>query len=307
MSRAVTARQPLTGDEIYATITHLNDDHAEALLYCVRAFTPQWKAERAELRQLFSGGFEVDCAGQRFFVPFVGEGTLEEQVQATFLEAMKRLGVWPPRRVAHWQLEKNERVGAHFRRLTLALNGDDRSDWRPGDSCRFDVAEGQTPRPYTLRRVDAGRVLVDIYSHESSPGSRWARELRPGETVTARGERHELFPDFAAGETWLLGDETALPTIAALLETWPHHFPLHVLLQVRDAGDRAYLDEVPLPPEARLTWVDHLQDAAGWPGTAPAAVWAAAEVGASLALKKTLKARFPAADVNTIGYWRQAP
>lgn len=303
----MTVRTPLTGNGISAIIAHLNDDHAEQLLYCVRAFTPQREAERAELRQLFSDGCEVDCAGQRYFVPFVGGGRLEEQLRATSLEAMKRLGVWPPRRVAHWRLEKNERLGANFRRLTLHLNSDDRRDWRPGDCCRFDVAEGQTPRPYTLRRVDAGRVLLDIYSHEDSPGSRWARELQPGETVTARGERHELFPDFAAGETWLLGDETALPTIAALLEGWEHLHPLHVLLSVGHVGDRAYLDEAALPPPARVTWVDDLQDAAGWPDHAPAAVWAAAEVGVSLALKKTLKARFPAADVKTIGYWRQTP
>lgn len=303
----MTAHTPLMGSEIQEIIAHLNDDHTEELLYCVRAFTPQREAERAELRQLFSDGFEVDCASQRYFVPFVAGDSLEEQLRATSLEAMKRLGVWPPRRVAHWRLEKNEQLGANFRRLTLHLNGDDRRDWRPGDCCRFDVAEGETPRPYTLRRVDAGRVLLDIYSHDGSPGSCWAEGLQPSETVTARGERHELFPDFAVGETWLLGDETALPTIAALLEGWEHLHPLHVLLSVRNVGDRAYLNEVTLPPQARVTWVPDLQDAAGWPGSVPAAVWAAAEVGASLALKKTLKAHYPAADVKTIGYWRQTP
>lgn len=301
-------RQALQGDDIQSAIAHINEYHAEELLYCVRAFTPWRAAERAEMRQLFHNGFEVECAGERQFIPFVPADSLKEAMRATSLEAMKRLGVWPPRRVAHWTVQKNERLGKNFRRLTLHLNGDDRSDWCPGDCCRFDVAPDETPRPYTLRKVIGGCVLVDIYCHAGSPGSQWAEQLLPQAQITARGERHELFPDFSVGEAWLLGDETALPTIAALLETWTNAHPVHVLLSVKDAGDRAYLDGVRLPAQARISWLEGdnaLLTATTLPGY-PAAIWAAAEVGVSLTLKKRLKQHFPDAEVRTIGYWRGA-
>lgn len=307
----MTARQPLEGTEIQAAIDHINDDHTEELLYSVRAFTPHAEAEQARLTRLFADGFEVECLGERLFIPFMPAATLEEAMRVTSLEAMKRLGVWPPRRVAHWTVEKNERLGASFRRLHLNLNGDDRSDWRPGDCCRFDVAEGEHPRPYTLRKVDGDRVLVDVFCHENSSGTRWVNSLAGGSLVKARGERHELFPDFTGGEAWLLGDETALPTIAALLEGWTLPYPVHVLLEVADKGDREYLADVTLPPRVGVTWLSRqgvvgyaLQSAVKAQTTSPAAIWAATEVSASIALKKVLKSRFPAADVKTIGYWR---
>ena len=305
MSRGERSGGGTDGGDV-ALLTRLNEDHAEQVLYCVRAFTPRRDAERAEVLGLRPEGLEVLCAGERHVIPLAPAASLQAAFEATALDAMKRLGVWPPRRVAHWTLTQNSRVGAHFRRLTFDLGGDDRSDWRPGDSCRFDVADGDTPRPYTLRRLEGWRDQLDVFCHEQTPGTLWATGLSPGMQVTVRGERHELLPDFTRGATWLLGDETALPTIAALLEGWRESGPLRALLKLRDLRDRAYLDGVAWPETVQVQWVDDLVAAAQAQDGTPAAVWAASEVGEALALGKTLRSRFPTAEVRIIGYWRRA-
>lgn len=287
------------------SLTRFNDDHAEQILYCVRAFTPHHEAERAEVVEMQTDCLTVLCGGERLVVPLLRAESPQAAFEVTVREAMRRLGVWPPRRVAHWTVMQSKRLGVHFRRLTLHLDKDDRSDWRPGDSCRFDVTAEALPRPYTLRRVHEKTALIDIYCHEGSAGSHWAQSLQIGDVVTARGERHELFPDFTAGETWLLGDETALPTIAALLERWTAPARVQVFLQLRDAGDRAYLDEVRLPPSTRIHWVNDLLTAVEGQANPPAAVWAAGEVGQVMRLRQSLKTQYPTADIRAIGYWKR--
>lgn len=308
----------LTPAAASALIAHINDDHLEQLLYCVRAFTPVSAATDARITALHEDGAEVEAVQggvrSRQFIPLGGEAdTLEGRFEALAVDAMKRLGVWPPRRVTTWTVTHNRVLSAHFRRLTFTLGGDARTDWQPGDSCRFDVAPG-VMRPYTLRRVQGGVAEVDVYGHDGSPGTVWARGLTAGDEVTVRGERHEIYPDWTRGRAALLGDETALLAIAALLEHWTAPEGPAVLLELADAADRAYLDGVPLPGGTAVTWLNRhgaagaaLRAAANDLPFTPGAVWAAAEVQAATALRHDLKRRWPDADVKAIGYWRAAP
>lgn len=316
-------REPIQTEDAAYTIGHVNEDHVAEMLLCVRAFTDIQDPIDVKLTALYPDGVQGDvtsAAGQRsVFIPYSVEGPAHEAIRATVAAAMKKLGIKPEQRVAHWQVTENRVLSPHFRRLMLDLGEDARPDWAAGYCCRFVLPvksqKGEDPstRPYTLRRVDAGRAAVDIYCHDDTPGSRWAMNLKVGDQVTVRGGRHEPFPDFSAGPGLLLGDETALPTIAALLESWAHQYPLQVLLEVDDAADQLYLDEVELPQGCQVGWVTR-GDGAGVKLLAavkrleqtPAAVWGATEVEAAKHLRAYLNTicGLSAQQGRVTGYWQ---
>lgn len=133
-------------------------------------------------------------------------------------------------------------------------------------------------RYYTLRHASrssddapfADRAEVDVYLHtdehgQPSSGSQWARSLRPGDIVLSNAEYHEHTDHLHQGQTVLLGDETALPTIAAILEGWRNSLPPVVFSITAHAADQAYLPDTLLPPGTRLHRISS-QDGSGGEG-----------------------------------------
>jgi len=113
------------------------------------------------------------------------------------------------------------------------------------------------PRPairtYTVRRFDAaeGELDVDFVLHEGhGPAAAWARDARPGAWVgvSEPGGRYE--PDPAAAFHVVIGDETALPAVATVLDVLPAGVPALAFLEIADAGE-----EQLLPGAAQLHWV----------------------------------------------------
>lgn len=109
---------------------------------------------------------------------------------------------------------------------------DGRPAWPAGED-RPDV------RIYTLRRVDvaAGEVDIDFVLHEGAamPGARFATEAQAGDVVGMTGPGGGL----ARQADWMLlvGDETALPAIARMLEEMPAHGQVVVRVEVADEGE----------------------------------------------------------------------
>ncbi|WP_437693475.1 siderophore-interacting protein [Sorangium sp. So ce176] len=110
-------------------------------------------------------------------------------------------------------------------------------------------------RTYSVRRYDAqaGELDVDFVLHgDDGPASRWARRARPGDRLGIAGPGG---PDPMLGPAdWYLlaGDLSALPAIAALLETLPATARGHALVAVPDASEIQHLAR---PPHVALTWV----------------------------------------------------
>jgi NADPH-dependent ferric siderophore reductase len=118
-------------------------------------------------------------------------------------------------------------------------------------------------RTYTVRRFDpdAAELDVDFVLHEGhGPAAAWARDARPGAWVGVSEPGGRYVPDPAADFHVVIGDETALPAVATVLDALPAGVPAFAFLEVADAGE-----EQDLP--ASVTWVHRGPAAAGVPLT----------------------------------------
>ncbi|MGC4808436.1 siderophore-interacting protein [Micromonospora sp. DT233] len=122
---------------------------------------------------------------------------------------------------------------------------------------RRDLPPQQWPRlrAYTLRAWDpaAGELTIDIVHHgDVGVGGPWAARLRPGDPVMFVGPGGAYAPSPDADWHLLVGDESALPAIAAALARLPLGAPAKVFVEISDAAE-----EQPLPSAGavELTWL----------------------------------------------------
>ena len=80
----------------------------------------------------------------------------------------------------------------------------------------------------------------------------WAATVEPGESIGFHGPGGGYAPDPAAVTHLLVGDEAALPAIAAALDVLPEDASAEVFVEVADADHRIPLRET---SRTRLTWV----------------------------------------------------
>ncbi|GAA1332340.1 siderophore-interacting protein [Pseudonocardia xinjiangensis] len=108
-------------------------------------------------------------------------------------------------------------------------------------------------RTYTVRRFDpgSGELDVDFVLHEGhGPAAAWARDARPGSWVGVSEPGGRFEPDPAAEFHVVIGDETALPAVATVLDALPPGVPALAFLEVADSGE-----EQDLPGAADVRWV----------------------------------------------------
>ena len=178
-------------------------------------------------------------------------------------------------------------------------------------------APEQEWRNYTVRRHDpvAGEIDVDVVLHEPRGlACTWANELAPGAPVGYAGPRVDFAPRDDAEWLLLCGDETALPAIAAILESPPPARRVVAVVEIADAHEEHPLA---LPDGAEVRWVhrdgapaattSHLADALrdlplpDGPGQA----WGAAESRIARELRTVLREErgMPRRHVKATGYW----
>lgn len=110
-------------------------------------------------------------------------------------------------------------------------------------------------RRYTVRDWDAERRLltIDFVVHgDRGVAGPWARSARPGDLLQFTGPSGGYAPDPDADWHLMIGDESALPAIAAALAQVPVGTPVRLLAEV-DGPD----DELPLacPGELDVCWL----------------------------------------------------
>ena len=210
-------------------------------------------------------------------------------------------------------------LGPTFREIRLqgaALHG---FRFAPGQDLMLRLPRGNgevVSRRYTFRRADpvAGTADLNVVMHGDGPAARWARSVRPGQTLReAVGPRGKITLDAAAEWHLFLGDETYVPGTLAMLEALTPDALASAVLEIPEAAD-----EQPFArqPSQEIRWLhrhgaapgdprrlfEALRDRPFPPGRGH--VYIAAELRVALALRDDLLAQgFPRNQISAKGYW----
>ncbi len=175
----------------------------------------------------------------------------------------------------------------------------------------FATADGPVRRSYTIRNFDraAGTIDIDFVVHgtEGVAGP-WAATARPGDTLVMGGVGGGYRPAPHAPWHLLVGDESALPAIAAALEEVPKGAQVHAYIEIADATQTIDLAHP-------VTWVP--RDGAPYGVTLlakvleldlpaqPGHVFLHGEAGMVRELRRHLRAHgYPMSAMRISGYWR---
>jgi NADPH-dependent ferric siderophore reductase len=174
------------------------------------------------------------------------------------------------------------------------------------------TAPGQfQTRYYTVRSWNGSQMVIDVVVHDHGLVTEWASGDCVGDTVTISEPKSAFAMPDAARWLFLVGDLTALPAIARIIETHGH-----------DPGRRvvAWIEADEEPPEyvgadAEVHWLrppDGVETATAqvverieWPDE-EGYFWMAGESAQMRAIRKHLmrEVRLPSSAYHVMGYWR---
>lgn len=180
----------------------------------------------------------------------------------------------------------------------------------------LDPQDAPRLRSYTVRAFDAAtrELTLDLVVHgDEGVAGPWAASAQPGDEVLLLGPGGAWSPDPSAAAHLLVGDASALPAIAVVLERLPADAVGHVVVEVHDADD-----ELPLaaPAGVRVHWrhtglgvpgVALVEAVLALPGLpAPVSAFLHGEAGAVRELRRHLRADRGIAreNLSVSGYWR---
>lgn len=194
------------------------------------------------------------------------------------------------------------------------IEGDDTVSWYRS---YLEMPDERRPpmRTYTVRRhrPERGEIDVDFVLHgDHGPASRFASHAKPGQLVGMLGPGGIYQPPEEHDWQLLIGDETAMPAIGAILAELPAGTPVRVYVQIGDQRDRQRFET---DAEADVHWIprtgagEPLLDAvraAQLPEGTPY-VWISGEAGMVKTMRRHM-VRDRGVDKRLIsftGYWRQ--
>ncbi|MEV4469663.1 siderophore-interacting protein [Nonomuraea salmonea] len=187
----------------------------------------------------------------------------------------------PDTRVDHHQgiVQRTERISRHMVRVVVGGEGlahfstdgctdhyvklvfpyEDVDYPRPFSmkTCRETMPRAHWPRlrTYTVRAwdPDALELTLDFVVHgDEGLAGPWAAQAAPGDELIMLGPGGGYAPDPDAAWHLLVGDESALPAIAAALEALPEGAPAHVFVEVDAPEDELKLETA---ADAHITWL----------------------------------------------------
>lgn len=177
------------------------------------------------------------------------------------------------------------------------------------------MPDGERPpmRTYTLRRrrdhPDGVEIDVDLILHGDGPGSAWARDAAPGDRLCVTGPYGIYAPRPEHDAVLLVGDETAVPAVGAIVESLQPGERTEVVLEVSSAAEVQNWESA---GRVEVTWVHGGPDlldvvrANDLPGRRPY-VWLAGEASRVRDLRRHLvrERGVDKGDIRFQGYWRR--
>ncbi|MEU1129267.1 siderophore-interacting protein [Streptomyces sp. NPDC005900] len=169
-------------------------------------------------------------------------------------------------------------------------------------------------RTYTVRSWDPGarELALDFVIHgDEGLAGPWARDVRPGATIRMLGPGGGYAPDAGADWHLLVGDESALPAIAAAAEALPEGAVARIFVEVEGPEE-----EQKIATDAEVVWLHRAGRPVGralieavrsleWPaGDVQAFVHG--EAGFVKELRRLLRVEHevPRERLSVSGYWR---
>lgn len=155
--------------------------------------------------------------------------------------------------------------------LRIVFTGPDLADFNspaPDNHVKlfFPTQNGEMEgRDYTPRAFDnkAQTLSIDFAlhpgTHDVGPATRWALLAKPGDQLECGGPRGStiISPDF---DWWLLiGDETAMPSIARRMSELPARTKMKAVITVANPADENYFTP---PPHGEVIWLHRPADQA---------------------------------------------
>ncbi|MFE5212014.1 siderophore-interacting protein [Streptomyces sp. NPDC056600] len=169
-------------------------------------------------------------------------------------------------------------------------------------------------RTYTVRAWDPElrELTVDFVVHgDEGLAGPWALAARPGDTMLMLGPGGAYAPDPTADWHLLVGDESALPAVAAALESLPEGAEVRAFLEVSGPEDEQKIDT-----DAEIVWLHRGDAPVGsllveavasleWPEGRPHAfVHGEAAFVRDLRRMLRVERQIPREDLSVSGYWR---
>lgn len=238
----------------------------------------------------------------------------------------------PERTVTRVRVVRSERLTPHMVRLVLTGEGvallDPTSFTDRYVKLVFPAeVEGERDRlrTYTVRAWDTARaeVTIDFVVHgDEGIAGPWAAAAVPGDEISFVGPGGAYRPSPDAAWHLFVGDESALPAIAAALEVLPAGARAKVFVEVGTAADELRLVSAAAPVDGELvTWVHRevpgrsaggatnlVETVSGWgfPPEVPD-VFLHGDAGFVRDLRRHLRLErgVPAARMSASGYWRR--
>jgi NADPH-dependent ferric siderophore reductase len=210
------------------------------------------------------------------------------------------------------QVLRREQLSSQFVRLVLGGQGLDgfTSTGIPDEWVSLTIPGQFQTRYYTVRAWDGAELTLDIVVHEHGLVTEWATTDCVGQVVTVSEPKGSFAMPADAGWLLLVGDLTALPAVARIMETVS--VPVTAWVETPDEPIRGYVSgsvdrqvSWSTPPPGVETATAEIVTSIDWPD-GPGYFWMAGESAQMRAIRKHLmrERQLPTSAYDVMGYWR---
>jgi NADPH-dependent ferric siderophore reductase len=209
-------------------------------------------------------------------------------------------------------VQHRDRLSPHLVRLVLGdLDGPDTfsSTGIPDEWVGLVVPGQFQSRYYTVRSWDGAQLVLDVVVHDEGLVTEWASHDCNGERVTITEPKGSFAMRDSASWLILVGDLTAMPAMARIVEWVRGLSTVRVYAEVPDDLSGYLSDDAEItwlaPPGPGESALASLVESIDWP-EGEGYFWMAGESSQMRAIRKHLmrEVRLPSTAYDVMGYWR---